>query len=387
MTQSAVQTVEKGKSNMRHRPAPPGKPPLLLLLRLTLVLAFCLPACQSLADLQFSWGSAMGLATLKTKGNSLPTGDPHVAILKAGTVSTGVGITNDSSSYVNQTFYVDAEYTDSVGTTTLSSSSFTKSIPPHVSVTQSLSFTGMPDRVGMGDLTVTITSTGGPWTHDYRVYQLFGTPQAPMLTPWIEVLEDAMRYAQGSATSAVALEKLTVGLYQGGAFTYSDMGITVWCVNTNKDKFRLTDFVENTTWPADGNCVDVSTYLCIMANSLGGSFKCARYMHNGLVGDIRTNLACPIGTDWTVDANYDNIYYYYHQVCRTWASGVLGSVYDPCIAYKLDLSGNVFKKPAYGWPFDDWWQKAPTPLGLVWFPYPSTNPRAIGPGEYIPSIQ
>jgi hypothetical protein len=356
---------------------------------LLFTLAFALPSLPGAAQVTMEWFSFSGTITLKTKGNSLSAGDFRFASVKGNTVLAGVKITNSSGSYFNHTYSVGGTFADGLGTTTLTPSptSFSVSIPPHSWTTQSITFSGMPNRIGKGTLTATITSGTDIYTLSNGIYQIFASPQSPMNAPWIEVLDDAMSWAGGNTTADDIDENLTLGLYITSKFKYTTVnGLpSSWTDSTDQTIFLLTNFVNNTTWPTEGNCVDVSEYLCICANALGMNFECARYKDSGGATIFDTNLLCPIGSDWTNSAKYVPQHWNNHQICRRSAGS--GEVYDACGAYRYDLSGNSWMAAAWGWPFPDWWQNS-SRYGLVWNPFASSPALYSPPGApFAPTIR
>jgi hypothetical protein len=358
--------------------------PLLFALTICILFSGVVASAQTF---EVKFGSFYSQYTLKTMGDPLPGGDLTAADVKASTVQCGLGITNLTGNYIfNHTFYVSATFEDAEGMVTLTpgTASFTKTFSPYSSQGQTLTFTGMPDRVDVGCITVTITDNTDTWDLYNTIYQLYSAPQAPMNTPWVEVLDYAVDWTGGDSTLTDCLRDLTTGLFDSGLFKYT--GNTKWTTGTDNKTFLLSDFL-NTTGQQEGNCVDVSDYLTICANALGLNLKVARYYSDPGYGPyyncFYTNYLCPIGKDASNNSNYSPYYWGLHQFA--FSNGGSGNVYDPTAAFYYNLSGTVYKQCPYNWPWTGYWQTYP--YGLVNDPYSSSPVLYDPPGVYAPEVE
>lgn len=208
----------------------------------------------------------------------------------------------------------------------------------------------------------------------FRIYAINAAPNAPMTIPWVGVLEDSCRFGKYQSTTDDVAKEETRGVYYDKQIGYPLSTNTLW-VDYNFDtkignpgRFRLTDFL-NTSGKKLANCVDVSDYLCICANSQGLNFKVSQYGNldgAGVQTKFVTNPVCLIGgntqdgapnyPDGTPQWSYSS--WEFHQICQSQAN----AVYDACAAQKFTVTGQIYRDPPVNWPLGSYWQ-SPLPAG------------------------
>lgn len=225
------------------------------------------------------------------------------------------------------------------------------------------------------------------------LYAVYATPTAPMDVPWLEVLDDSCKWASGCSTYLSTAADLTTGLFYSKRFAYPNDTASHWTTDSAPATFELTSFLA-TTGPMPGNCVDVSDYLTICANSQGLGFHVQQFAGNPLALDpitgyyqFTSNPLCPIGSDPTNRAYYRSFKWAWHQI----AFSSSGTVYDVCAAQWTDLAGNGYENPPIDWSWTGEWQ---TPAsggqyyGVVNTPAPNTPDPSGGTvgGDYVPDV-
>ena len=207
----------------------------------------------------------------------------------------------------------------------------------------------------------------------FRLYTVNAKPTAPMVIPWLGVLEDSCNFGQNQSTTDDVAKQETRGVFYAKQLGYSFSTDTAWwdydrATNTgNKLRFRLTDFL-NTSGNKLANCVDVSNYLCICANSQGLNFKVSQYANlNGQ--NVRTyfatNPVCLIGYNPALDNSTGSTQWFtsnweFHQICQSQAN----SVYDACAAQKFTTTGQIYRDPPVNWSLGSYWQSSLPTGGL-----------------------
>ena len=111
-------------------------------------------------------------------------------------------------------------------------------------------------------------------TGEHLLYTVYGTPNAPMTTPWLQVIDRASIWAQGQATLTGARTEITAGLNSiadvDGDVDYNPMNFYTSGPFASF-QFNLTDFL----WDLDTrinmeiNCADSANALHVYQNALG----------------------------------------------------------------------------------------------------------------------
>jgi len=178
--------------------------------------------------------------------------------------------------------------------------------------------------------------TAPPDQDDCRLYVVLDTPTAPQATPWLAVLDQAVRWAEGEDSEADALHEITSGLngcgldYVGGP-QYSSF------TSFDDQKFDLTQWLADEPWDNDtGNCADMGNLVHIYGNAIGAS---AQYLvkdgvsGNRVPGCFDTNYLDPVGSP-----GWNTTCWNYHQF--GWADS---KVYDA--SCKVDSDGSPESAP------------------------------------------
>lgn len=359
-----------------------------------------------------SLGKALAKPEFLVDSNQNVTNSSPAVYKMGSTLMMSIGLTTGASAY-SGTLIISATYTgqgNDSWTLTPSPASISISLPPNSSSTPiTLSLAGMPSIVSKGKLSVQFQTSQPPlirngqnmslpnlgFGYTTTIYQVLDTPNAPMSVPWIEVLNYSCIWAYGKSSAADVAQYETTGLFNGSMFTYPANKSANWLDPMNDTIFRLKDYL-NATKPAYGNCVDVSDFLLICANSVGLSFQSQRYTSNppwpsNVGNSFQTTPICAIGSNAANDASYVNYMFGMHQI-----DNGLSGVYDACAAQYYDLSGNSWKKPIYGWLLNGYWQTQQANnniVGLVLRPNSvatpllgNSQPSSIY-GPYVPTVQ
>lgn len=176
------------------------------------------------------------------------------------------------------------------------------------------------------------------------------------------MLDDSCSFAANQSTEDTVAKEITRGVYFSKRIAYPLSTASSWVDPSVATTFRLTDFL-NTSGYQPGNCVDVSDYLCICANSQGLTFAASQYGNvDGknvqtqlisdpvcLIGGDPNSLSRPDGSaQWAVSS------WAWHQVCLR-----SNSVYDSCAAHKFDISGAFYGNSPINWRLAGYWQTNP----------------------------
>jgi hypothetical protein len=100
---------------------------------------------------------------------------------------------------------------------------------------------------------------------NHTYYTLFDIPKAPMLVPWVEVLEYACNWADGQNSDGDVLSEITSHLYYSG-FIYDQ-----YFSYTSNNQFKLNRLLQDipTLETVKMDCRDFSNFLLVLSNSLG----------------------------------------------------------------------------------------------------------------------
>lgn len=151
---------------------------------------------------------------------------------------------------------------------------------------------------------------------EHTFYTLLSTPQAPMSTPWVDVLDKACVWANGQNTDSNVLTYLCNNLYTNSGLNY-DGGQSHYdyiSYPIQKFQFSLTDFLDE--WNK-ADCQDMSMFLSILSSSLGASLNQTRRIQ----GVFSTKNIDPVGITYS----WGGVSWNFHHV------GWLNNVYDPCL--------------------------------------------------------
>lgn len=149
-----------------------------------------------------------------------------------------------------------------------------------------------------------VTCTNVNTTHTY--YTLLATPQAPMSTPWTEVLDYACVWAANQTTSANVAQKVTEGIYYMED-TDDDIDYdytSFYC--DDYDELRLSDFLYHikTISNVKVNCTDCGNLVNVFTAAVGCQSHSKRIWHG-----ISTKEIDPIGNSF----GWGAVSWSYHQ--------------------------------------------------------------------------
>jgi hypothetical protein len=208
---------------------------------------------------------------IKVKFNS---NNSNINYLVKATVISGTGIGN-----ICETFVAPCDLNSKVFTIELSGS-----IPNNVgkrTFTWKWEATALPINSPYCPITCTSVNT----THTF--YTLLATPQAPMSTPWTDVLDYACVWASGESSFSNATTKITESLYVSGFDYETSAGASRyggWTV------FNLTQFLSELGNSYDVNCLDMGKAVTTFANSIGCNIFLTTFS-----GGFALNCIDPIG--------------------------------------------------------------------------------------------
>jgi len=171
-----------------------------------------------------------------------------------------------------------------------------------------------------------------------KLYVVFDTPETPMQSPWVEVLDYACKWAGTQTDEPGAVKAITEAVYWKFGKDY--WGGTTHCEGTT---FTLSGLLDD----SQADCRDFSATVQVFANAIGGSQTQVR----GIVGPFFTKSINPSGWEEWIGLLFD-----YHQV------GHYSNVFDaslrvcganprvPCDeeidgSYKSDLYDSLYWTP------------------------------------------
>lgn len=208
---------------------------------------------------------------------------------------------------------------------------------PFSTVEFNVTVSGLPSYVTLGYLRAKInidSEAGGlnslEHTRQIYVYITDSTPTGHMSTPWVEVLADACKWADGSSGPQYCATAITHGIYNSWTIDYNGGSFPQYWMDYTKrsSPFLLTLFFRDRDQGfARGDCRDVSGYVSIASSSIGHSLALEQELTD--YGDSRggfiTNLVKPISSGGGY--SYQPYAFIFHQVC-------LGDdgAYDACLA-------------------------------------------------------
>jgi hypothetical protein len=132
-------------------------------------------------------------------------------------------------------------------------------------------------------------------TGEHLLYTVYGTPNAPMTTPWLQVIDRASMWAQGQSTLNGARAQITAGLNSiadaDGDVDYNPRNFYTSGPFSNF-QFNLTNFLWDleTRTNMEINCADSANALHVHQNALGLGMQ-----YRILDIDGYTNYIDPIG--------------------------------------------------------------------------------------------
>lgn len=182
-------------------------------------------------------------------------------------------------------------------------------------------------------------------TGEHLLYTTYSTPNAPMTTPWLEVLDTACTWANGQSAVEAARAAVVADLNDIGDLD-GDIDYVVWGSYTGGIfftalNFNLTQFLSDlkTMSNMDLYCADCAGALQTYSNALGLNMG---YVKIDLSGT--TNYFDPIGNGNVANStdpeeNWQTIGWGWH--CIGWRTGNI--VYDACL--HLDGNGSPASAP------------------------------------------
>jgi len=154
-----------------------------------------------------------------------------------------------------------------------------------------------------------IAGTSGP----HKIYRVFSTPQAPMSTPWTEVLDKACVWASEKSTQAAIAYSIVSSLYNSGV-KYDGSNHYTDTTTAGSSIFYLRPLLREFAPSLQMDCRDFSNFTYVLSNSLGLNMPC-RWL-KATMGGIYTNYIKPAkGFDTRINWSYHQIAYYNGNVC------------------------------------------------------------------------
>ncbi|MFX0201683.1 MAG: hypothetical protein ACFFCW_36680 [Candidatus Hodarchaeota archaeon] len=145
-------------------------------------------------------------------------------------------------------------------------------------------------------------------TGEHIVYTVHSMPNAPMATPWLDVLEYATNWASGETTEAGVVDKIVNGIYNSGMVYDGYRHHTPYDYTT----FYLNDvFTELRTpgFTVEMDCRDCANFFHVLTNALGFNHQ---YLVISPGFDYEPML--PMGVTWTSSSSCVSGYWNFHQV-------------------------------------------------------------------------
>ncbi len=210
------------------------------------------------------------------------------------------------------------------------------------------------------------------WNTFGRVYLTAEIPTDVQETPWIEVLEQACWFAQGKSAEVDVRREITWGIFNySKKYDHLTFRFTSR-VNGLNQALHLSKYFDPETEKMD--CQDGASLTVAFCEAIG--FETSLIYYSNDVQSFTTTRLCPAGTDPGPLLNYNFYDFTFHCVAK---SGNL--VYDSVAAQTSDLLGQVWRKPVYGWAYDQFPQSSLTvevfpgqfetfPIGLISKPFP-----------------
>ncbi len=139
-------------------------------------------------------------------------------------------------------------------------------------------------------------------TGKHILYTTYSTPNAPMATPWLEVLEYATEWASGETTEAGVVQGIVSGIYTSGMVYDGYQHHTI-----EMDGFNLTSVFNELRTPGLTvymDCRDAANFFHVLTNALGFSHQYLR-----IPGPFTYNRILPMGQSLCNSGGWN-----YHQV-------------------------------------------------------------------------
>jgi hypothetical protein len=241
-----------------------------------------------------------------------------------------------------------------------------------------LTFTGLPNYVALGDLELKYglplqSQDNGNWgengTHGgfekfTRVFLVDAPPTGLQGIPWADFLEYTCRWAWGAAGSTDLKEKMTRGMHYSNRsaverlrydYTFNhfaqieddDYGYTVYMGAATRDLEDPSDVYTK----FDCNAFAVFLRCAFAAHGVQSNVILLSESPMGPSG-FKTNLLCPAWADPTSPpANYQNYEFNVHVVTRS-----NDLVFDASSAYDYDLVGSPYQNPVVFWSVPLHWR-------------------------------
>jgi hypothetical protein len=238
-----------------------------------------------------------------------------------------------------------------------------------------LTFTGLPDHVALGDLEVRYdlplasdpgggqgnNGSGEAFVKFTRVFLLDAQPVGLQQIPWADFLEYTCRWAWGAAGANDLKEKMTRGMHYSNRSADARLwygpfqsNYTYYYVPTNPFvcHSKLGQFTYDMQFNSDPwvvlDCADFATLLELASRSQGHPLTAVRQDPQDLQGFV-TNKMCKAGNDSTDIDQYEEFPFNFH-VVNWWGA------YDASSSYLKDLGGANYMNPPVDWSNLDHWQ-------------------------------
>ena len=175
---------------------------------------------------------------------------------------------------------------------------------------------------------VTLSPAVGVDTSSHDFFIVYSSPQSPMQTPWVCVLDYACSWAGGQTSDSGIVSALTTSLHNSGVtydpgqhYTNPDESVTPIIYDASFNLTSLLNGMNTNITSVQMDCRDFSNILSICAGSLGanGYYNILKRQDDA---HFNTNYIHPAGGSWGT-ANWG-----YHQVGWYWNSDVADTAAD-----------------------------------------------------------
>jgi hypothetical protein len=252
------------------------------------------------------------------------------------------------------------------------------SIGAHSTQTFTLTFSGLPSYVALGDVQIQYdlplsdglmqyeNGTRGGYATWPKVYIVASTPTGVQQQPWTDFLNYTCRWGFGATDTGDLKEKLTFGMHYSNRspsrrLQYSPNFDSKYMYADSTDAFvDLKKFTLDMDGASGGwvqmQCADFAVILAAAFHSHGSSHDVTQLTAKDAttgnpIGKFWTTKLCRAGDDSTVSAHYDFWDFGFHMV-----SSQSDDMYDSSSSYMKKLTGASHMNPVPGWPDPYYWQ-------------------------------
>jgi len=315
----------------------------------------------------------------------------HVAYLKGNTISVTVRWHSDyeeslsgSLTWQGARLVVPGPSINDAGpyfiNLTPSGSTVPVTLPSGGSFETTLTITGVPNYVAVGQLQVKFdlpltdgimlgnNGTNGEWQGWERACLLDSNPIGLQAVPWTDLLEYTCRWAFGQSGVSNVGRELTRGIHYGRYTPYNRNVYNPggnWYFNdieTNAvSNYKLKAYLlaAGNPWSGQG----IVTWINLDCRDFAGILFLAMQSHgiNSQVDYITDQdpdkgftywPLCLAGSDSTDVANYWSGRFSFHYVVRSNSAR-----FDAAASYRWDYNGSIWMNPVWDWNVGDHWQK------------------------------